>query len=70
VHAEFEAAAGIHVVLDQGRDGESVARREPVGPMGSGEDRLQHEGVVGTQQPDLARAQPMTIGDQEQGAVP
>jgi hypothetical protein len=40
VHVEFEAAVGVHVIPDQGRDGELVARREPVGPMGSGENLL------------------------------
>jgi Transglycosylase SLT domain len=45
VHVEFEAAVGVHVVPDQRRDGDLIARREPVGPMGPGEDLLQHEGV-------------------------
>ena len=41
VHLEFESAIGVHVVPDQGRDGELVARGEPLGPMGPGENLLQ-----------------------------
>ena len=39
------AAVGVHVVPDQRRDGLLVARSEAVGPGGSGQHLLQHEGV-------------------------
>jgi hypothetical protein len=45
LHVEFVAAVGIDVVPDQRGDGVPVAWREPIGPMGLGENLLKHEGV-------------------------
>jgi hypothetical protein len=45
IHVEFEAAVWIHLVLDQRGDGELVAWRESVEPVGSGENLLQHESI-------------------------
>ena len=39
------AAVGIDVVPDQRGDGVPVAWREPIGPMGLGENLLEHERV-------------------------
>ena len=40
LHVEFVAAVGVHVIPDQRGDGVSIARREPIGPMGPGENLL------------------------------
>jgi hypothetical protein len=45
LHVEFVAAVGVDMVPDRRGDGEPVAWREPIGPMGLGENLLKHEDV-------------------------
>lgn len=66
VHVELEAAVGVHVLPDQGREGGEVALGQAAGPVGPGEDLLEPEGVdehhAVLEQMEAEHAQPLILG--------